>query len=68
MNGKRPLFVLSLSKESPHIFSKFNPLTDSPLKWTLAMAPSVSLLMVFDCTSGTDVQVAELKVCFELHV
>ena len=66
MNGKRPLFVLSLSKESPHIFSKFNPLTD--LKWTLSTAPSVSLLMVFDCTSGTDEQVAELKVCFELHV
>ena len=32
------------------------------------MAPSVSLLMVFVCTSGTDVQVAELKVYFELHV
>ena len=31
------------------------------------MAPSVSLLMVFD-TSGTNVQVAELKVYFELHV
>ena len=63
-----PTIVLSLSKESPHIFSKFNPLTDSPLKWTLSTAPSVSLLMVFDCTSGTDEQVAELKVCFELHV
>ena len=61
MNGKRPLFVFSLSKESPHIFSKFNPLTDSPLKWTLSTAPSVSLLMVFDCTSGTDEQVEFVK-------
>ena len=39
-------FSLSLGKESPHIFSKFNPLNtrDSPLIRTLSIAPSVSLL------------------------
>ena len=45
------LFALSLGKESPNIFSKFNLLnTDTPLKGTLCVAPSVSILTGFDCT------------------
>ena len=33
-------FALCLGKESPNIFSKFNPLnTDTPLIWSLSMAP-----------------------------
>ena len=44
-------FVLSLEKESPYIFSKFNPLNaDTLLIWTLSMAPSVSVLTGFDYT------------------
>ena len=35
--------------ESPYISSKFNPLnTDTPLKRTVSMAPSVSILTGFD--------------------
>ena len=40
-------FALSIGKESPHIFSKFNLLifnTDTPLIRILSMAPSVSIL------------------------
>ena len=38
-------FALSLGKESPNIFFKFNPLnTDTPLTRTLSMPPSVSVL------------------------
>ena len=34
----------------PYIFFKFNPLNmDTPLKQTLSVAPSVSLLTGFDC-------------------
>ena len=37
--------ALSLEKESPHIFSKFNLLnTETPLTRTLSMAPTVSVL------------------------
>ena len=44
-------FALSLGKESPYIFSKFNPInTDTPLIQTLSMAPPVSILTGFDCT------------------
>ena len=44
-------FALSLRKESPHSFSKFNPLnTDTPSIRTLSMASSVSVLTGFDCT------------------
>ena len=42
--------ALSLRKESPYIFSKFNPLnTDTPLIRALSMTPSESLFMGFDC-------------------
>ena len=45
-------FALSLGKESPDIFSKFYPLnTDTPLKRTPSMAPEVSVLTGFDCTT-----------------
>ena len=38
-----------MERESPYISSKFNPLnTDTPLKRTLSMAPSVSILTRFD--------------------
>ena len=38
-----------MERESPYISSKFNPLnTDTPLKRTLSMAPSVSILTGFD--------------------
>ena len=41
---RHAVFPLSLRKESPYIFSKFNPLnTDIPLIWTLSMAPERSL-------------------------
>ena len=44
-------FALSLGKESPYIFSKFDPLyADTRLLQTLSMGPSVSVLMEFDCT------------------
>ena len=44
-------FALSLRKESPYMFSKFNPLnTDTPSIRTLSMVPSVSVLTEFDCT------------------
>ena len=44
-------FALSLRKESPYMFSKFNPLnTDTPFIRTLSMVPSVSVLTEFDCT------------------
>ena len=44
-------FVLSLEKENPFIFSKFNPLnTDTLLIQTLSMALSVSTLTGFDYT------------------
>ena len=37
-------FALSMGKESPYIFSKFNPLNrDTPLIRTLSMVPSMSL-------------------------
>ena len=43
-------FSLSLGKESPYTFSKFNPLNmDTPLIQTLSMASSVSILKKFDC-------------------
>ena len=39
-------FALSLGKESPYVFSRFNLLnTDTPLVQTLLMDPSVSQLM-----------------------
>ena len=39
-----------LWKSLPYIFSKFNLLdTDTQLIWTLSVAPSVSMLMQFDC-------------------
>ena len=46
-------FALSLGKESPYIFSQFNPLnTDALLIQTPFMPPSVlvSILMAFNCT------------------
>ena len=44
-------FALSLGKESPYIFSKFNLLnTDTLLRLTFSMAPSVTVLPGFDCT------------------
>ena len=43
-------FALSLGKESPYFFSKFNPLnTDTSSIWTLSMAPSMPVLTEFDC-------------------
>ena len=43
-------FALSLGKESPYIFSKFNLLNvDLLLILTHSMAPSVSILTEFDC-------------------
>ena len=43
-------FALSLGKESPYIFSKFNSLnTDTLLIQTFSMAPSASILTGFDC-------------------
>ena len=45
-------FTLSLGKESPDIFSKVYPLnTDTPLKRTPSVAPEVSVLTGFDCTT-----------------
>ena len=42
-------FALSLGKESPYTFSKFNLLnTDNLLIWTLSMAPLVSILKRLD--------------------
>ena len=39
-----------LGKALPYIFSKFNLLdTDTQLVWILSVAPSVSMLMQFDC-------------------
>ena len=41
---RQTVFSLSLGKESPYIFCKFNPLnTDIPLIWTLSMAPARSV-------------------------
>ena len=41
-------FALSLGKESPYIFSKFDPLnTNAPSIRTLSMVPSVSVLTGF---------------------
>ena len=38
-------FELSLGKESPYVFSTFNPLnTLTPLVWILSMVPLVSVL------------------------
>ena len=54
LKGLRTVY-LSLGKESPYIVSKFNLLnTDTPLIWTLSMAPSVSILTSFDnkCEEG----------------
>ena len=49
---EQPHTNLSLGKESPQIFSKFNPLnTDTPLIWTLSISPSVTVLKGFDCIS-----------------
>ena len=43
--------ALSLGKESPYIFSKFNPLnTDTPFIRALSMVLSLSLWRRFDCT------------------
>ena len=43
-------FALSLGKESPYSFPKFNPLnTDIPLIWKLFKPPPVSALTGFDC-------------------
>ena len=51
-------FVLSLGKESPYIFFKFNLLNmDLPLILTHSMVPSVSILTEFDCVY-IDVQFA----------
>ena len=37
-------------ERKPFHFSKFNPLNmDTPLKWTLPMAPSMFVVMGFDC-------------------
>ena len=44
-------FALSLAKQSPYIFSKFNPLnTDTPFIRTLSIVSSLSVLTEFDCT------------------
>ena len=44
-------FALSLGKQSPYIFSKFNPLnTDTPFIRTLSIVSSLSVLTEFDCT------------------
>ena len=54
LKGLRTVF-LSLGKESPYTFSKFNLLnTDTSLIRTLSMAPSVSILTSFDskCEEG----------------
>ena len=50
-------FPLSLGKESPYIFSKFNLRNmDTLLMWTLSMTPSVSVLAWFDRVSNKDVR------------
>ena len=44
--------ALPLEKESPHIFTKLNPLDmDTPLIWILSVAPCMSVLLGFDCLS-----------------
>ena len=43
-------FALTLGKEIPYIFSKVNLLnTDTRLIWTISMAPSMFVVMGFDC-------------------
>ena len=43
-------FALSLRKEIPYIFFKFNLLnTDTRLIWTISMALSMFVVMGFDC-------------------
>ena len=44
--------LLIITVSLPYFFSKFNnPLnTDTPLIWTLSTAPSMPVLMGFDCT------------------
>ena len=44
--------LLIITDSLPYFFSKFNnPLnTDTPLIWTLSTAPSMPVLMGFDCT------------------
>ena len=45
-------FALSLGKESPYIFQLIQPAhMDTPLIGKRFMAPSVSILTGFDCTS-----------------
>ena len=44
-------FGLSQRKERPCIFFKFNPInTDTPLIQRFSIAPSVSVLMEYDCS------------------
>ena len=49
------IIALSLGKESPYIFCKFNPLRDASLILTLFVAPSVSFLTGFDWCTVIDV-------------
>lgn len=50
INPHKDMFSLSLGKATPHIFSKFNPLTTDTLSTgRLSLVPSVSVLMAFDC-------------------
>ena len=59
-------FALSLGKESPYILSKFYPLnTDTPLKRTPSMAPEVSALTGFNCTTFRFL--LEVVFCFILE-
>ena len=57
--------ALSLEKKSPDIFSKFNPLyTDTPLIWTLSMAPLVSALTGFDSLTVPRMLGGGSEACF----
>ena len=52
-------------KESPYIFSKFNPLnTDTLLIFTLSMAPSVAVLTGLECTRIIQIFVFFLQISF----
>ena len=56
--GELTALGLSLGKESPQIFSKFNPLnTVTPLTRTLSITPSVTILRGFGCISRRAVSV-----------
>ena len=60
-------FALSLGKENPYIFSKFNPLnTGTPFIWTFSIPPPlppVSVLTGFYCAVNSFYEENKLKPC-----